>query len=282
MSLKLLVIKPTLACTSNCKTCHNRKELYKKLSNQKVLSLEEWKKIISDAKELGAKRLMISGGEPTLYKDLTKLITHGNEVGLKVSVNTNGSLITEEYARTLLDSGLDKIHISLYGHTAEINDKIRTKGLWEKTTNAIRICSKVGLTVTTQALVCKDNYKYIPELIKLHKECGSSSIRFSHLEGDFDKKYLPPDNDGVYRKTTRYCRIPREQALILANGDIHPCNVVEYSHKPIVGNLFRNNLKEIWYGEKWMDFRRDYFNKEKINYCKLCPMNLKWSVSLRR
>lgn len=55
-------IKPILACNADCDTCEYRKKLYNKIIKEKLLSLKDWKKLLSDAKILGAKHLIISGG----------------------------------------------------------------------------------------------------------------------------------------------------------------------------------------------------------------------------
>lgn len=335
--LKKLVIKPTLLCNQNCKTCASRQELHHIFAKQRNLSLSEWKKIISDANDLGNKRLSISGGEPTVYKNLIGLIKIVKSYKWSVSMNTNGSMITEEYAERLLKAGLDRVRISLYGHTPDIHLEMRTNiRLWKKATNAVRVFSELRkkyskFKLVTQSLISKDNYKYLPELMKHHYDLGSMRMHLSYLEGDFKKQYLLSEKeiyefkndviprairfikklerpvrkeairvlrnlyndevadiseyaDGIYRPENRNptpCPIPKRQALILANGDVHPCNIVEYSHKPIMGNVFEESFADIWMGEKWSKFRSEYFRNKSVNYCQLCPMNLHENFRLR-
>ncbi len=71
---------------------------------------------------------------------------------------------------------------------------------------------------------------------------------------------------GIYRAPSP-CAIPSFFSIVLGNGDVHPCNMVEYSHYPVVGNLRQNAFKEIWEGEKWAEFRREGFN-----LCQYCPV----------
>lgn len=330
--LRKLVIKPTLACTANCPTCASRKELHKKLLKSKSLSFEEWKKILSEANKLGVETFDISGGEPTLYKHLPDLIRIGRKYGWKINVNSNGSLITEEYAKRLLEAGLNTIHISLYSHIPEIHDNMRrSKGLWLKATSAIKIFAALekeypSFKVATQTLLCRENYKYFPELLELHYKLGSHSIALSYLEGDYEKKYLLKEDEikyfkeniipkakkicnkldvevrdkaidvienmfsedllsisewanGIYQpknKNISSCQRPKEFTILLANGDVHPCNIVEYTHEPVMGNLFENSLTEIWNSKKWNNFRKNLFDK-----CELCPINLYMGVPLR-
>ena len=75
----------------------------------------------------------------------------------------------------------------------------------------------------------------------------------------------------VYNETEkdwRRCTIPNEFMLALCDGNIHPCNVVEYTHEPVVGNFLETgDLEAIWKGEAWERFR-----KERHHWCSRCPM----------
>jgi len=71
---------------------------------------------------------------------------------------------------------------------------------------------------------------------------------------------------GIYR-AARPCPIPSHFSILLANGDVHPCNMVEYSHHPVMGNLRQRGFSEMWRGETWSAFRRDGFD-----LCRYCPV----------
>lgn len=97
------------------------------------------------------------------------------------------------------------------------------------------------------------------------------------------RKVFSPDQldieqwaNGLYRTDDRPCRIPDRQALILATGDVHPCNIVEYTHTNVVGNVRDKSLREIWTGKDWNDFR-----KRPCDDCKRCPMSRHVFVPLR-
>jgi len=322
--LSHIVIKPTFACTANCATCGTRKILHKTLQGARMLTIEEWRKVLSDAKELGVKRMDISGGEPTLFKDLDEIISIGKNNNWHVNINTNGSLITEEMAKRMVNIGLNSAYISLYSHDSKKHDTMRGRqGLWEKATRSIRILANLqnqNFTIKTQTLIDKINYKDFPELIKLNFELGVSEMAISYLEGDFNgslllnveeikefrEKIIPKcidnieslsknsatkelarkalknlfSNDildeewskGIYRPERNNlpkCTRPNWFSIVLANGDVHPCNAVEYTHEPIMGNVFKKSLIKIWRGKEFNDFRNNTFD-----YCKYCPINL--------
>lgn len=171
--LTRLVIKPTLRCTANCPSCESRRNLHKSLKNEQMLTFGEWQSILNDAAQLGVQRLDISGGEPTLYRQLPDLVRFGRFLGWQVNVNTNGTLINSDRVKSLLDAGLNSVYISLYGATPQLHDAMRhQKGLWDRATNAIQLFSSlsVGYTdfsVKTQALICRSNFREIPGLIRL-------------------------------------------------------------------------------------------------------------------
>ena len=92
--------------------------------------------VFSDANDLGVKRLKISGGEPTLNKSLTNLIEIGRDYGWFVSLNTNGTLLTEKYAIRLLDAGFNQARVSLYSHAPEVHTTMRFR--WCKCSGFIK------------------------------------------------------------------------------------------------------------------------------------------------
>lgn len=331
--LDRLVLKPTLACTADCHFCNSRRSLHRSLIRSKMVSLDRWKEILKEAKQLGAVYFVISGGEPTLYRYLIELVKSGKQNGLIVTVNSNGSLLKEPLIKRLLDAGLDSVCISIHSHKAEVHDTMKCeKGVWEKASQAVKIFSRLTqgnprFSLQTQTVISRENFETFDELMAFHYGLGSSVLRLSYLEGDFHHQYLltpeqikkfrqeiipkalrvcekiepslRPDVEkvirrlysdeiatpeefaaGIYQPSRRNlpkCRIPSYQALILANGDVHPCNVVEYSHEPVVGNVMRNSLTEIWTGDNWAQFRANPFE-----FCQYCPMNVHDDLLLRK
>lgn len=86
-------------------------------------------------------------------------------------------------------------------------------------------------------------------------------------------------SSGVYRPSRISCEVcPRSSwfSLILANGDVHPCNAVEYTHEPVMGNVLEESLIKIWSNKKYDDFRENTFS-----YCERCPINLYTIVPLK-
>jgi MoaA/NifB/PqqE/SkfB family radical SAM enzyme len=81
---------------------------------------------------------------------------------------------------------------------------------------------------------------------------------------------------GIYRMPTP-CHVPTFFSIILANGDVHPCNMVEYTHSPVIANLHDRSFTEIWEGEEWKDFRKNGFEK-----CRYCPVPCQVYIPVNR
>ncbi len=215
---RFVVIKPTLACTANCPTCSLRRLLHADARKEAALGLDDWRQVLEDAVALGAMQLTISGGEPTLYGQLAGLVRAGKRLGLRVRVNSNGSLITEAYALSLLDAGLDVMCISLYAASPERMAAMRgNPTLWKKATDAIRILAALerdypAFEIRSQTILSRENVAEFPALLALHASLGSRHVTVSYLEGDFDRQHLPRVEDvarfreEVLPEALRVCR----------------------------------------------------------------------------
>jgi MoaA/NifB/PqqE/SkfB family radical SAM enzyme len=327
--LRTVVIKPTLRCTANCFGCARRRDLHKSLAKENHLQFEDWQRIIAEAAELGMNKFVISGGEPTLDKNLVKLVAEGAKYAKKVSVNTNGSLMTQELAEALLAAGLTSVMLSLYSHEPEVHNGIRrSKNLWKKAVETARILTHLRDTkypdfrLRTQAVILRENYKTLDELITFHHEIGANRLNLAYLAGDYEGEYLltaeeitefrehsipkvlaalarldlpdlaateevvrglyHPDlgsledlAKGVYWKD-KPCKIPKRFTILLADGQVHPCNIVEHTHEPVMGNLFDSSLGDIFKSKQWAKFV-----KHRFDMCPMCPMNLNPLILLR-
>jgi radical SAM protein with 4Fe4S-binding SPASM domain len=337
--LRHLVIKPELRCTAHCPTCHLRRTLHDRVRKQRLLTLQEWQNALGEARRLGVRNLDISGGEPTLYRDLPALVRLAKQYGFIVQLNSNGSLMSDSMIHTLVEAGLDRVMISLYSHDADIHDSLRNlPGLWNKATTALSRWAELkaihpGLEIVAQSLLCPENILQLTDLLRLLKSLRTDGVVLSYLEGNFNGAELFPPQllkrfDGhVRRELQRLCRewsrpvsllasrqlnrlfssrrqspedwavgryhkeqpsctIPSRMALILANGDVHPCSIVEYTHEPVLGNLFDSSLTDIWQSSQWKAFRRSGHSQ-----CCRCPMLLqnfipfefpRWAVFRKR
>ncbi len=126
---KRFVIEPLLNCNITCKFCYH---LHKKYEWDKYTkTFEEVKKEINAGKTRGNEWMDITGGEPTIYPDIFKVIQYAHSIGLKVCIITNG-IVSEKRTQKLLDVGIDEFLVSRHGSRDTHNLITNTKDGFNK------------------------------------------------------------------------------------------------------------------------------------------------------
>lgn len=106
-------------------------------------------------------QLSISGGEPTLRKELPALIRHAKAKGIgRVQIQTNATLIDPELARTLKEAGLTEAFVAFHSHVPEIQDELTgLPGSFAKTVAGIRNCLAAGLETAVNTVITTKNHR---------------------------------------------------------------------------------------------------------------------------
>jgi len=210
-----LVIKPTYRCTANCLFCEYRKDLASTIFQKKdKVSLERWIETIKQARKLGAENLVVSGGEPLLYKNLDSILRTAKDLKMNVGMNTNGSLIkNQEKAVELRNSGLDFANISIDSYDPEVHDNVRRlPGLWKRATDSIGFLQNAGVKVTVHTIISKHQYKDIDRLLELCIRLGVSQLDVCHVEADHENRHMLMSVEQIHDFKTNY--LPKIVRLI--------------------------------------------------------------------
>jgi radical SAM protein with 4Fe4S-binding SPASM domain len=171
--LAILSVILTNRCNLKCVYCgRNENEDNECIKNE--LTNEEWLKIFEDGKNIGLKKVNMTGGEIFCRKGCIELIEKTINLGLEVSIETNGTIIDEKQIKYLskLKDNLS-ISISLDGIKKETNDLTRGEGAYEKTFKAINMIKNYAIPLRIITVLSKNNYDEIPELTRtIHEELG--------------------------------------------------------------------------------------------------------------
>jgi radical SAM protein with 4Fe4S-binding SPASM domain len=139
------------------------------------------KAFIRDLAEFGVPVILFSGGEPLLRKDLFSLASLARELGIRVALSTNGTLITEKVAKEIEKVGFAEVGISLDGIGAN-NDRFRGRdGAFAAALAGIRNCIALGLRVSLRLTITRFNYQEIPAIFQLVEDEGIERVCFYHL-----------------------------------------------------------------------------------------------------
>src|SRR5829696_1185166 len=124
-----LQVEVTSACNLRCAMCLvSYRPPVNKLAGAMPLAMFE--RLLADLPDL--RQVTLQGlGEPLLAPDLLAMIRHAKARGVRVGFNTNATLLTQRKARSLIDSGVDWLHVSLDGADAQTFESIRSGASFE-------------------------------------------------------------------------------------------------------------------------------------------------------
>ena len=160
-------------CNFSCPYCRGMRKDFRG-----TLTYDEAKFVVDAWLTEGLKNIRFSGGEPTLWKGLDRLVSYCRDRGVdRVAISTNGSADTEYYIK-LYEAGVNDFSMSLDACCASVGDYMAggINGAWEKVIKNIRILSK--LTYVTVGMVFTDeNILQVVDSVKFASSLGVSDIR---------------------------------------------------------------------------------------------------------
>ncbi len=153
----------TYRCNNRCRHCWLRgSDGDGELTASEVLSL------VDDARAMGCREWAISGGEPMLRDDFFEIFDHITSHARTYSLNTNGTLITEEIAELMRRPGAKMV--ALYGATAEVHDRVtRAPGSFAATMRGFERLREAGAGFIVQLVPMRDNRHQLGAMIALAK-----------------------------------------------------------------------------------------------------------------
>lgn len=172
-------INATFQCNNNCKYCPIDKNV--PLAEP---SFNYIKSFIEDIKGSGDKKIILTGGESLLRKDIFEIIKAIKEQGLKIELKTNGrTAFYKRYAKKLVSSGVDKLVLNFPCYKPEIFENItRVKNSYFQTISGIENLISLGANLEINIIVFKDNYKELKDIFIVLERMGIKNIRLSSPE----------------------------------------------------------------------------------------------------
>ena len=169
-------IKVNYGCNLKCEMCKHWRE-----TREPPISMNRFKEIITELGELGCKKIHFSGGEPMLRPQLPDLVEYATQLGMRVTLTTNGTLIDKVKAKRLVEAGLRGVNVSIDSPIRKMHEKIRgVDGSFKLTTRAVSLFNKYShkgkLTVRINTVVGRSNYQTLATLPDLAHELGADGI----------------------------------------------------------------------------------------------------------
>jgi radical SAM protein with 4Fe4S-binding SPASM domain len=171
---RLIFWEVTKGCNLRCIHC---RATATELSSPADLSTAKALDIIDQISAAANPILVLSGGEPLYRSDIFQLARYATDRRLRVALATNGTLVTKEVARMIVDSGVKRVSISLDGADPETHDAFRgIPGAFEAATYGLKNLKSLGMSVQINMTIARHNAHQLPQVLELAKSLGADAL----------------------------------------------------------------------------------------------------------
>lgn len=165
------VLELTPLCNMNCDMCYVRLSPEELNKQGRLRTVEEWLALAEEMQEVGVMFILLTGGEPLLYPGFKKLYLKLKKMGMILTINTNGTLLDEEWADFFAENIPRRINITLYGPDRETYDKLcHYPDGFDRAIHAIKLLKDRGVSVKINGSLTSANRKDREALVHLADE----------------------------------------------------------------------------------------------------------------
>jgi pyrroloquinoline quinone biosynthesis protein E len=174
-----LLAELTYRCPLHCVFCSNPVDYAR---HGRELDGATWKRILEQARELGAVQLGFSGGEPLLRDDLEELVAHARQLGFYTNLITSGVGLTEKRASALKEAGLDHIQLSFQDSTRELNDFLSSARTFELKSRVAAIIKAQGYPMVLNCVMHRFNLPHVGRIIDMAERMGADYLELANTQ----------------------------------------------------------------------------------------------------
>ncbi|MCK5889551.1 MAG: pyrroloquinoline quinone biosynthesis protein PqqE, partial [Methylococcales bacterium] len=174
-----LLAELTYKCPLQCPYCSNPVDY---ANHHSELSTEDWKRVLTQARKMGAVQLGFSGGEPLTRTDLVELVAHARQLGYYTNLITSGYKMTEEKILQLKEAGLDHIQLSIQASTEELNDYLAATESFQSKKEVAHLVKKHGYPMVLCVVIHRKNIHQMPQILDMAKELGADYLELANTQ----------------------------------------------------------------------------------------------------
>jgi radical SAM protein with 4Fe4S-binding SPASM domain len=287
--------EPTTSCNLRCPECPSGLRSFTRATG--MLGQPLFQNVIDQLAPTLSYLTFYFQGEPYLHSQFLDMVQYAASRNIYTATSTNAHYLKDENARLTVESGLDRLIISIDGTTQDTYQSYRVGGSLEKVIEGARniIAWKKKLKSITphvmfQFLVVKPNEHQIPEVYTLAKQIGVDQVvlKTAQIYDYANGSDLIPEqdqysryrkmNDGSYtikNSLDNHCWKMWHSCVITWDGKIVPCCFDKDAHH-VLGDLTKNSFEEVWNGEAYNTFRASLLrSRSEIEICKNCTEGTK-------
>jgi len=271
-----IIAELTHRCPLHCPYCSNPVEL---VPAGDELNLAQWTDVLVQARHLGIVQAHLSGGEPLARSDLVDIVRRATELGFYTNLITSAFSLDEKRASALAEAGLNHVQISFQTSDREASDQLAGRRAHDRKIAAARIVRALGLPLTLNVVIHRQNIDQIGDIIELADCVGADRLELANvqyygwallnragllptraqvgraeeavrsavarLRGRLEIAYVASDYHDEYPKP---CMggWGRLQLVVTPDGDVLPCAAAAQITGLPVENIRRSSLESIW------------------------------------
>lgn len=288
-------IEPTTSCNLRCPECPSGLRSFTRPTG--MLKQDLFERVIDELAPTLTYLIFYFQGEPYLHPQLLEMIKYASQKKIYTATSTNAHYLNDETARKTVESGLDRMIISIDGVDQETYSSYRVGGKFSKviegTKNIIKWKRELNSKtphVIFQFLVVRPNESQIDDVYKLADELGVDEVAlktaqiYDYKNGSnlipINEKYsrYKKEKNGSYsikNSLLNHCWKMWHSCVITWDGKVVPCCFDKDAHF-VLGDLKEKSFKEIWSQKKYQNFRQSLLrSREEIEICKNCTEGTK-------
>jgi radical SAM protein with 4Fe4S-binding SPASM domain len=288
-------VEPTTSCNLRCPECPSGLRAFSRPTG--MLDKNFFRSVIDQVHRHTAWLTFYFQGEPFLHPEFLDMVKYAVDKKIYTSTSTNAHYLDDDTARKIVESGMQRLIISIDGVTQETYQQYRIGGRLEKvlegTQNLVKWKKELRSStphLIFQFLVVRPNEHEIDALLQLARETGVNEVALKtaqvydyaggnplipHNEKYSRYKLLP---DGTYRlknKLLNHCWKMWHSCVVTWDGKMVPC-CFDKDAKYVMGDLKSQPFNKIWNNESYNRFRASLLKgRNEIDICKNCTEGTK-------
>lgn len=295
-------IKPTNKCNHNCNYCHYRNsylDLDEYNPNDEI-PREKMLETVRCMKELGVKAVTFSGGgEPLLYPYIEETMQAVLDVGIDLSIITNGSMLNGRKAELLAKAKWVRISIESVNDDEYCAIRGIKKGSFDLLCENIEKFAGIkdkNCELGVNMVVTKENHKQVKDMAYLMKKLGVNHVKFAPLITNETRNYHKDFKDEVtqelmqlqrelddeefriinlytadftdsvvFKREYSECPIKEFICVIGANQKVYYCHDKAYLSDGCIGDISRQTFRNLWQSGETAELFRKF---DAITVCR--------------
>ncbi|MCI0654869.1 MAG: pyrroloquinoline quinone biosynthesis protein PqqE [Methylococcaceae bacterium] len=298
-----LLAELTYACPLQCPYCSNPVDF---AAHNQELDTEDWLRVLSEARSMGAVQLGFSGGEPLVRQDLGVLVKHARKLGYYSNLITSAYGMSEDRIIELKESGLDHIQISIQASSRELSDYIAGATSFDNKRKVARLVKKHGYPMVLCVVIHKQNIHQMDSILDMAEELHADYVELANTQyygwAHLNRDQLLPSRE-EFRKAEAIAQSYKEKLkgkmkifyvvpdyyedrpkacmngwgttflTIAPDGTALPCHSARQLPGLNCPNVRDASIREIWEDSEAFNKYRGYnWMKEP---CRSCPKNIR-------